>query len=109
MGRDILTKEGERELLATRERAEAGDSSVFEIVAQLHLKIHLNGTRGHLATALRMYDLHDDTFSRRARKPVRFEGEFRLPMIVNDDMQESLYPGRENKESVEGAEAVKFF
>lgn len=86
-----LTRKGERELCASRERVEAGDSSVYEMIAQGELHRSINGEKGALKKALELYQKHDRIFSRRARKPIVAEGEVRLPKLIFD-MKERDYP-----------------
>ncbi len=88
---ELLTTKGEKELKATRERVESGDSSVYELVAQRLLFENLSGKKGKLPEAENLYNMHNNTFSRRARIPSFSGGRYKLPLLVRD-MDERIVP-----------------
>ena len=89
--RFVLTKEARRELNATKERIEAGDSSPYELRAQQLILESGKGVKGALTTALKLYNWHNDSYSRRARKPAVVNGGLTLPKLIRD-MEERDYP-----------------
>jgi len=86
-----LTEKAIQELNTAREKVEAGDSSVYEMIAQGELHRSMNGEKGALGKALGLYQKHDSIFSRRVRKPILAEGDIQLPKLVSD-MKERDYP-----------------
>jgi hypothetical protein len=99
----ILTEEGRRELLASRERVEAGDSSSFELSAQRILLESRSDLEYYkkvvISKANSLYKIHNEIFSRRARTP-KFANEriVEMPVIIYD-LKESIYPGVTKKEN----------
>ena len=86
-----MTEKAIQELNTAREKVEAGDSSIFEKIAQRELFLSLGGVRGALVRAMELYEEHDKIFSRRARKPASEVGKVQLPKLVSD-MKERDYP-----------------
>ncbi len=90
MNFEVFTKKAEKELYISRERVEAGDSSVYETIAQGELHKSMKGEKGALKKAMELYRAHDSIFSRRARKPDVVGGQLILPKLVRD-MEERDY------------------